>query len=894
LDALREEVMNSKGVSFFSVVAMTILLPSIQARAVVRYVAADGPGGNGQSWATAYKTIQGAINDGAMTAGGEIHVKAGVYALTQTIQVGKAIVIYGGYSGVGETRDWTTYNTYVGSNDKVGRCFSVTANATIDGFLIFNGISSTNGGAMSVTSCGPTISNCYFKSNTSAGFGGALATYKGTGTKVSNCTFSGNSVDQCGGAIYNESTTSMQITDCTFTENTAKDSGGALHNLMSNVTVTRCVFQSNRGTTITMSVGGAVLNEACSPVFSNCAFSDNRAAYGAGMYNYYGAPVIDGCLFSECGSGCAAGGGVYVEGGTSTITNCLFQLNYVWQAGGGLLTEGAGGKIINCVFWKNDAAYSGAAIYIAGDPNVTSGPNPQFINCTIYGNHTDGVGGAVCCEEVPATFLNCIMWGNTASVGNPGIYAVAGWETNKPAARYCDIQGDTTYPGTGNLRANPKLGDPNHLDFGLAFDSPCLDAGNNAAVMGTLKDYEEANRVMDGDGDGTALVDMGACELQRQPDHLTRGEIMRCAVYDSPSDSSPTYTFMLRLQTDDGLTSVEFQAPNGTGYTIPSNAETSSGNVETYHRVHGKVHTWEYWAKADSPSALSAYGDGTYHLTIHYRDSTQAQLQVVYGTDTGAAIKQPGTQKPQINSPSYGGTAASPVTFQWAACTDTAADNIRLTIADANVQEVAGDVYPRTATESNAYTLAEGSYEAELAFGNLYDVAASDQTPFQCGKATLIGHQFTVGYAEIYRFFAPGILAHFYTADESEKDYLIGHYGNVWVYEGVAFKAWRTKVSETLRPVYRFWSGRSHFYTIDENEKNYLISRYASVWSYEGIAFYAYADGTEPAGSRAVYRFWCAAAGTHFYTIDESEANYLLEHYADLFSYECVAFYAYP
>ena len=41
-------------------------------------------------------------------------------------------------------------------------------------------------------------------------------------------------------------------------------------------------------------------------------------------------------------------------------------------------------------------------------------------------------------------------------------------------------------------------------------------------------------------------------------------------------------------------------------------------------------------------------------------------------------------------------------------------------------------------------------------------------------------------------------------------------------------------------PVYRFWGGTSHFYTISESEKDFVIATWPDIWSYEGPVFYAY------------------------------------------------------
>jgi predicted outer membrane repeat protein len=892
LQALREEVMNSNRLSLVSVIVAAVLLPAVGASAMVRYVALDGSGADGKTWATAYRTIQAALNDPLVVGGSEIHVKQGVYSVTSAIAVKKAVYIYGSYSGVDENRNWAANPTWV-DGGATASCFIVTANATIDNMGIKNGAATGNGGGMSISGCTATLSNCAFTGNKCEDFGGAIATLQATGTRILNCTFTQNSASQSGGAIYNSGSTGVQITGCTFTQNNAtSDSGGAIYNLNSTGSITSCLIQGNWAA----EVAGGILNEKSSPTITGCTFGANRAQYGAGMFNYYSSPTVADCLFTNCDLETVSGGGVYTNGGAPTFKSCLFQRNYVQLEGGGMMTQGATGKTINCVFWRNSAVSGGGGIYLVQDSDANSPGNPQFINCTVYGNATSWRGGAVYSESTSGAFTNCILWGNTATNSYPGIYSEAGLTAGKPVAQYCDIEGTSLYPGTGNRQADPRLVDPNTWDFGLAFDSSCIDTGSNAAVAGIVNDYtDEGARVVDGNGDGIAVVDMGACELQGQPDHLTSGEIMQSVAYDSPSDSTPTYTFLLRLQTDDALTSVEFQVPGGsTVYQIPSDSHTSSGNVQTYHRVASKkVHLWEYWATASTASGLAAYGNGTYRVTAHYRDHSQVEIQVVYfvpGTST--AIPQP-VQKPEISAPAYGANVGSPVTLQWGACTDAAANSVFLTILDVNAIEVAGEVLAKTATQSSEWTVSEGSYGAEIGFANRYQVNGSDGTPFEIGRAAVVGSRFTVPYLAVYHFLAPSTKAHFFTVSGEEKKKVIAESSNYWTYQGIAFNAWKTKSSNWMVPVYRFWSGRSYFYTTSEMEKSKILTMWPKFWKLEGVAFYAYPEGLEPEGCKAVYRFWNTKTLTHYFTIDEVEATRLMAEDLDLY-YERVAFYAFP
>ena len=76
---------------------------------------------------------------------------------------------------------------------------------------------------------------------------------------------------------------------------------------------------------------------------------------------------------------------------------------------------------------------------------------------------------------------------------------------------FSDIQG--SYDGTGNIDADPRFRDPANGDFHLLRTSPCIDAGTNDAPNLPDCDFEGDPRVMDGNRDGIAVVDMGVDEV---------------------------------------------------------------------------------------------------------------------------------------------------------------------------------------------------------------------------------------------------------------------------------------------------------------------------------------------------------------------------------------------
>ncbi len=145
----------------------------------------------------------------------------------------------------------------------------------------------------------------------------------------------------------------------------------------------------------------------------------------------------------------------------------------------------------------------------------------------------------------------------------------------------------------------------------------------------------------------------------------------------------------------------------------------------------------------------------------------------------------------------------------------------------------------------------------------------------------------------VYRFWSNTYMHHFYTASLDEKNYVIAHYPtNIWNYEGIGFDAFAAQQANTV-PVYRFWSNKynGHFYTASESEKDYVISHYpTNIWNYEGIAFYAYP--TQEPNTTPVYRFWSSSYNGHFYTSSETEKDYIIAHYpTSVWNYEGVAWY---
>ena len=100
------------------------------------------------------------------------------------------------------------------------------------------------------------------------------------------------------------------------------------------------------------------------------------------------------------------------------------------------------------------------------------------------------------------TIINSILWNNS----DLEIYDDPSSQT---IVVYSNIEGG--YSGMGNIDMGPSFIDTTIGDYRPGSASPCIDAGDNSSVSAPFDLIGNA-RIVDGDGDASAIVDMGAYE----------------------------------------------------------------------------------------------------------------------------------------------------------------------------------------------------------------------------------------------------------------------------------------------------------------------------------------------------------------------------------------------
>lgn len=126
---------------FFLIMAVVLLLTAATADAAVFYVSPEGDNANdGSSWATAYNSIQTAIDNAASED--QIWVKQGTYA--EVIVINKDIAVYGGFNGtetaIGQ-QNWRQNPTIIDVSSVTVPNHAVLCqnDALLDGFTITGG-----------------------------------------------------------------------------------------------------------------------------------------------------------------------------------------------------------------------------------------------------------------------------------------------------------------------------------------------------------------------------------------------------------------------------------------------------------------------------------------------------------------------------------------------------------------------------------------------------------------------------------------------------------------------------------------------------------------------------------------------------------------------------------
>ena len=189
--------------------------------------------------------------------------------------------------------------------------------------------------------------------------------------------------------------------------------------------------------------GGGMFNDGASPTVTNCLFSDNRSRDGGGIYNINSAnPTLTDCTFLDNSCPLGDGGGMYNNDSSPSLTRCTFgdtfQKNTAGGLGGGVYNLNASPSFTECTFATNDAS-SGGGMY-----NDSS--SPSLTDCTFDRNKVFGIteycrGGGMYCENSSPTLTGCVfIWNLALSMANARGGAIFCDATSAPIISGCTFE----------------------------------------------------------------------------------------------------------------------------------------------------------------------------------------------------------------------------------------------------------------------------------------------------------------------------------------------------------------------------------------------------------------------------------------------------------------------
>lgn len=502
---------------------------------------------NGTSWANAFTNLQNAL----IACSDTIKVAKGTYFPSNANEyvsfwLEKSRIILGGFPNIGNpsnlNRNPTLYPTILsgslpnGTNLKsyiIVHGKNIDSTSILDGFIIKDAKQNPNFDA------GLTLDkkgNCLLKNIV---FKNTLLDYSFPAIMIkdnSKPKFIDCKLDSSNG-IINATNSSPTFKTCIF-----QNSYGII-NYKSKIKIDSCLFFKTRSTAIynsdssdifvnnskfyglynvntanTSNWTGSIVNNASSPIVTNCFFSDStRPDSGGSIANYNNSkPIFTKCEFRN-GNAFYFGGTCYNDNSSPIFNKCVFVNSKASSAGGVFYNKNySSPKIVNCIA----SNCSGDGSFMFSEKSF-----PYVINTSIVNALAGNIHVFVNADSSFLKLSNSILWNNlnsnitsnkdilnrTDPVLQPSFAIVKNSITQSFGVNGQNGNLVGSVPNFRNI-TNPAGFDNTFYttDDGLKLSScsPALNVGSNNEINGYSSDIVDNNRIFG------SIVDLGAYEFQ--------------------------------------------------------------------------------------------------------------------------------------------------------------------------------------------------------------------------------------------------------------------------------------------------------------------------------------------------------------------------------------------
>jgi hypothetical protein len=396
-------------------------------------------------------------------------------------------------------------STYVEIIDFLGKDIIVCSVAPTDPQIVGTTVIDGDHRDTVVTLSGGTISGFTIRAGDESSGGGVYA----SGTGVVSCNvIEDNRAWQWGAGVWAQD--SVIVRDNLIRRNTDCQSGNGIA-ARGDVLIVGNTFTLNTSDYIGDEGGGAYLRERV--LFIDNVVTENQSGRGGGVFAVDDSIVSYNIIADNIGLNRA--GGVFARDDT-LITNNFITDNESQDdenGGGGVYAYGTP-LIANNAIIANRSLGPGGGVHM--------GWGADLVGNTIAQNSSIGQGSGVYASSLYEQFIvvqNVIAF----NTGSYGLYANELIENDYNCVFGHDLgnYGGLANPGPHDIIADPLLsGD----DIHLLPASPCIDAGDPAYPGEPNEtDIDGQPRVADGDGDGNAIVDIGADEVPRPLEQMPGG-----------------------------------------------------------------------------------------------------------------------------------------------------------------------------------------------------------------------------------------------------------------------------------------------------------------------------------------------------------------------------------